>query len=42
MKCKPEPKKIQKAEMKALKKGGAPKQIIAHEKAEHRAMNKKK
>lgn len=42
MKCKPEPKKTQKAEEKYLKKGGAPKSLIRHEKAEHRAMNKKK
>lgn len=42
MKCKPESKKMQKAEMKALKKGDAPKAVLRHEKAEHKAMNKKK
>ena len=42
MKPKYESKKVQKDEEKYLKKGGAPKSLQKHEKAEHRAMNKGK
>ena len=36
-----ESKKMAADEMKYLRKGGAPKKVMAHEKAEHRAMGYK-
>lgn len=39
---KKETKQMQRAEMKALKKGGAPKSVIKHEREEHSAMNRSK
>lgn len=41
MKCHKESRKTQKAEEKYLKKGGAPKALIKHEKREHAVMNKR-
>jgi hypothetical protein len=37
-----ESKKIQRAEVGYLKKGGAPKKLVNHEVAEHKKMNMKK
>jgi hypothetical protein len=37
-----ESKKIQKAEVGYLKKGGAPKKLVNHEVQEHKKMNMKK